>query len=310
MKIILWKVVCVVCILFLNARGSLSQLRVCGQAPLNNKIVGGQNAALGSWPWQVIVQSANTLCGGSLISQNWVLTAAHCLKMNGIPFTARQITVSRRLENGTVMKTINAIKLIIHEGYNDDTLVNDIALVQLSSSVQFNDYFRPVCLAASTSSFPTGTNVWATGWGRISNINSQLAQKLQEVKLQIVSNSDCAQKYSQFIITDGMMCAISPVSGQDTCQGDSGGPLEVKFNGSWIQGGIVSFTSARGCASPSIPSGYTRVSQYEDWINSNTGNNQPEFVAFSFGSYISLNLFCLFLSFTIIPFILPSLSIY
>ncbi|XP_026994999.1 chymotrypsinogen A-like [Tachysurus fulvidraco] len=310
MKIILWKVVCVVCILFLNATGSLSQLRVCGQAPLNNKIVGGQDAALGSWPWQVIVQSATTLCGGSLISQNWVLTAAHCLKMNGIPFTASQITVSRRLENGTVMETINAIKLIIHEGYNDTTVVNDIALVQLSSSVQFNDYFRPVCLAASNSSFPSGTNVWATGWGRINNINSDVAQKLQEVKLQIVSNSDCAQKYSPFIITDGMMCAISPVGGQDTCQGDSGGPLEVKFNGSWIQGGIVSFTSVRGCASPSIPSGYTRVSQYEDWINNNTGNNQPEFVAFSFGSYISLNHFCLFLSFTIIPFILPSLSIY
>ncbi|XP_026994837.2 chymotrypsinogen B-like isoform X2 [Tachysurus fulvidraco] len=309
MKIILWKVVCVVCILFLNATGSLSQLRVCGQAPLNNKIVGGQNAALGSWPWQVIVQSANTLCGGSLINQNWVLTAAHCLKVNGIAFTARQITVSRRLENGIVMKTINAIKLIIHKGYNDETLVNDIALVQLSSSVQFNDYFRPVSLAASNSSFPSGTNVWATGWGRISNNNLQLAQKLQEVKLQIVSNSDCAQKYSPFIITDGMMCAISPVGGQDICQGDSGGPLMVNFNGSWIQGGIVSFTSGRGCASPSIPSGYTRVSQYEDWIN-NTGNNQPEFVAFSFGSYISLNLFCLFLSFTIIPFILPSLSIY
>ncbi|KAG7334875.1 hypothetical protein KOW79_001471 [Hemibagrus wyckioides] len=304
MGINLWKVACVVCAVLLNATGSQSQSRVCGQAPLNNKIVGGEDAALGSWPWQVIVRSSISLCGGSLINQNWVLTAAHCLE----GFAARQITVYRRLENGTIMQAINVNKLIVHEGYSNKTLHNDIALAQLSSSVVFNDYFSPVCLAASTSSFPSRTGVWATGWGRISNTNLQLPEKLQEVKLQIVKNSDCQKIYTGLIITDNTMCAISPVGGQDICMGDSGGPLVVNFNGTWIQGGIVSFTASSGCASPLIPSGYTRVSQYENWINVNTGNNQTEFVAFSNGNHGSLN-FCLFLSFTIIPFLL-SLSTY
>ncbi|KAK3505822.1 hypothetical protein QTP70_021856 [Hemibagrus guttatus] len=137
----------------------------------------------------------------------------------------------------------------------------------------------------------------------------QLPDKLQQVNLQIVKNSDCQTKYA-INITDNIMCAISPVRGQDICMGDSGGPLVVNFNGTWIQGGIVSFTSSNGCAAPLMPSGFTRVSQYERWINVNTGNNQTEFVAFSnYGDHGSLNLFCLFLSFTNIPFLL-SLSTY
>ncbi|MCI4384981.1 hypothetical protein PGIGA_G00045270 [Pangasianodon gigas] len=288
---------------FMNA-GLLSQLDVCGRPPLNTKIVGGEAAAPGSWPWQVSIQSSGFhFCGGSLITENWVLSAAHCFQS----ITAPEITIYLGMEslegtNSNMQKT-SASNIIIHQEYNPDTHDNDIALVQLSSSVTFTNYVIPVCLAASNSSFPGGTNVWVTGWGNIaSNVNLPFPETLQEVQVPIVSNSDCANAYGSGSITDNMMCAGLAQGGKDSCQGDSGGPLVVKISGAWVQAGIVSF--GNGCALPKIPGVYTRVSQYEDWINSRISSSQLGFIQFSNGNHGSLNFFCLFLSFSIIPFLL------
>ncbi|KAF4092943.1 hypothetical protein AMELA_G00025940 [Ameiurus melas] len=304
MDIYLWKIVCVLCALLLNARGSLAQLDVCGRPPLNTKIVGGENAGPGSWPWQVSFQRRDRhFCGGSLINQNWVLSAAHCFQST----TASEITIYLGMENliDPNRSQRNTSNIIIHKDFNHTTLTNDIALVQLSSSVNLNDYVMPVCLAASRSSFPGGTNVWVTGWDKTSSNNTVLPQTLQEVEVSIVSNSNCTNIYTSGLITDNMMCAGLAQGGKDICQGDSGGPLVVKLKGTWIQAGIVSFTSNQGCAVPGIPSGYTRVSKYQDWINSKITSNQPGFVTFSTGNRGSANLFCLLLFFSIITFLLP-----
>ncbi|XP_017345311.3 tryptase isoform X3 [Ictalurus punctatus] len=303
MDIYLRKIVCVLCALLLNARGSLAQLDVCGRPPLNTKIVGGENAGPGSWPWQVSFQTSGShFCGGSLINQNWVLSAAHCFQS----ITAPKITIYLGMENliDPNRSQRSTSNIIIHQEYNDDTLTNDIALVQLSSSVNLTDYVMPVCLAASRSSFPGGTNVWVTGWGKTSSTNLLLPQTLQEVQVPIVSNSKCKNAFTSGLVTDNMMCAGLAQEGKDICQGDSGGPLVVKFNGTWIQAGIVSFTSDKGCAVPGIPGVYTRVSKYQDWINSKISSNQPGFVTVSTGNRGSASLFCLFLSFSIIPFLL------
>ncbi|KAK2829439.1 hypothetical protein Q7C36_017429 [Tachysurus vachellii] len=281
---------------------------VCGQPPLNSKIVGGADASPGFWPWQVSFQSGGShFCGGSLISADWVLSAAHCFQS----ITASKVQVLLGLANvqGTKpnMQQRNASKIINHEGYNYNiTLYNDIALVQLSSSVTFNNYVLPVCLAASKSSFPGGTAVWITGYGQVaSNVSLPYPQTLQEVQVPIVSNSDCAKVYGSNVILDNMICAGITQGGKDSCQGDDGGPLVVKQNTTWVQAGIVSF--GNGCAKPNSPSVYTRVSQYQDWINSKISSKKPEFVL-SNNSHGSPKLFCLFLSFPIIPF-LPFLSI-
>ncbi|KAB5553823.1 hypothetical protein PHYPO_G00043140 [Pangasianodon hypophthalmus] len=304
MEIYLWKIVCVVCALLLNATGLLSQLDVCGRPPLNTKIVGGEDAAPGSWPWQVSIQSGGFhFCGGSLINENWVLSAAHCFQS----ITAPEITIYLGMEslegtNSNMQKT-GTSSIINHQEYNPTTHDNDIALVQLSSSVNFTNYVMPVCLAASNSSFPGGTNVWVTGWGKIaSSVNLPFPKTLQEVQVPIVSNSDCAKAYGSGSITDNMMCAGLTQGGKDSCQGDSGGPLVVKIGGTWVEAGIVSF--GHECALPNFPGVYTRVSQYEDWINSKISNNQPGFIQFSNGNHGSPNLFCLFLSSSIIPFLL------
>ncbi|XP_047657096.1 CUB and peptidase domain-containing protein 2-like [Tachysurus fulvidraco] len=300
MGIHLWKVLCVVFAVVLNSTDSFAQQDVCGRPPLNNKIVGGADASPGSWPWQVSIQSGGShFCGGSLINANWVLSAAHCFQSSSTSgITIKLGMESLELTNSNQQQR-SASSIIINQNYDSTTKDNDIALVQLSSSVTFNNYIQPVCLAASSSSFPAGTEVWVTGWGTIaSEVSLPSPQTLQEVQVPIVSNSDCATKYSS--ITDNMLCAGLAQGGKDSCQGDSGGPLVVKRNGVWVQAGIVSF--GHGCALPNIPGVYTRVSQYQDWINSNIGSNNIGFVT-SNSTCGSPNLFCLILFFFFIFFL-------
>ncbi|XP_053370403.1 serine protease 27-like [Clarias gariepinus] len=303
MDIYLWKVVYIVCLLLLNATGSLSQLTECGQPALNTKIVGGTDAAPGSWPWQVSFQTqGHHFCGGSLISQDWILSAAHCFQS----ITASDITIYlglARLEGSNPnAQGLTTSNIIINQAYNTISHDNDLALVQLDVSVTFTPYVMPVCLAASNSVFPAGTNVWVTGFGTIGNdVNLPSPQTLQEVEVPIVSNSDCETDYGSGSITDNMICAGLTQGGKDSCQGDSGGPMVVKVNESWIQAGIVSF--GYGCAQPNFPGVYTRVSQYEDWIDNIISSNTTGFVKVSNGNHISPNLFCLCFSFFIFPLI-------
>ncbi|XP_051570703.1 trypsin-like [Myxocyprinus asiaticus] len=298
------KTLCVAGAILLNIAGSLCQLDVCGQAPLNTRIVGGQAASEGSWPWQVSIQSSTYgghFCGGSLINKDWVLSAAHCFQSVS-KFTIT-IYLGRQSQSGSNPNEMSrsVSKIINHPDYNNPKDDNDIALLQLSSSVTFSDYIKPVCLAAAGSLLATGTSSWVTGWGTLNSGDTQLPDILQEVEIPIVSNSDCNNAYGG-VITNNMICAgLLNQGGKDSCQGDSGGPMVNKNSSLWIQSGIVSFGS--GCADPKFPGVYARVSQYQDWINSQITSNQPGFVKFisSGSSRGSPNL--LSLTFTIIPLI-------
>ncbi|KAL6476713.1 hypothetical protein MHYP_G00152120 [Metynnis hypsauchen] len=265
------------------AKGCHSQLSVCGVAPLNTKIVGGQDASPGSWPWQVSLQINDFhYCGGSLINSNWVLTAAHCFGS----ITASQVTVylgDQSLSNqgsNTNVVSRSVSQVITHPNYSSSTHDNDIALLQLSSSVTFTYYIRPVCLAAARSKFFSGTLTWVTGWGNIANgVSLPSPKTLQEVQIPVVGNRKCDCLYGVGTINDNMMCAGLLAGGKDSCQGDSGGPLVSKQSGVWIQAGIVSY--GIGCAQPNYPGMYIRVSRYQAWINQQITSNHPGFVTFT-----------------------------
>uniref|UniRef100_A0A8C9VHL0 Peptidase S1 domain-containing protein n=1 Tax=Scleropages formosus TaxID=113540 RepID=A0A8C9VHL0_SCLFO len=243
---------------------------VCGQAPLNTRIVGGQNAAPGSWPWQVSMRyQGSHVCGGSLINNRWILSA--------------DVTMKRWSSQGTNPHAVyRAVRrIIVHPRYNGNTNNNDLALVQLSSTINFSDYIQPICLAAAGSTLYNGTETWVTGWGYIQS-GGELSLPppgiLQEVEVPVIGNGKCNCLYGPGSITKNMLCAGLLAGGKDSCQGDSGGPLVVKQGSVWVQAGIVSF--GNGCAEPKYPGVYTRVSQYQSWISSVITSNLPGFVTY------------------------------
>ncbi|XP_052410119.1 prostasin-like [Carassius gibelio] len=295
---------CVAGVILLNIAGSLCQLNVCGKAPLNHKkIVGGQNAREGSWPWQASIHTIiprEYICGGTLVNAQWVLSAAHCFE--GFSGGNIRIYLGRHRQTGLNRNEVSrtVMRLIIHHDYDEDSKNNDIALLQLSSTVTFSDYIKPVCLASASSEFNAGTKTWVTGWGSLNFGSSETANILQEVQIPVVSNSVCQSAYGS-IITSNMLCAGLKEGGKDSCLGDSGGPLVVKKLSRWIQAGIVSF--GHKCALPNFPGVYTRVSKYQGWINSHIIGDKPGFVSSSIRGSPNLLLFSLSLTVSSIPLI-------
>ncbi|XP_059414473.1 transmembrane protease serine 9-like [Carassius carassius] len=278
----------------LLTRGCDAQLNECGRTPLNTRIVGGQNAPAGAWPWQVSLHTGGShFCGGSLINSEWVLTAAHCFKTIT---SASDLTVylGRQTQQGTNENEVSrsVSQIIKHPGYISSTTDNDITLLHLSSPVTFTNYIRPVCLASADSTFFNRTVSWVTGWGKIGTSTSLASpQTLQEVEVPVVGNRQCKCLNGVSTITDNMICAGPLEGGKDSCQGDSGGPMVSKQGSVWVQSGVVSFGD--GCALANLPGVYARVSKYQNWINEQITTNQPGFVTFtSNGTDGDLAIFC------------------
>ncbi|UJR16200.1 hypothetical protein I4U23_003110 [Adineta vaga] len=259
------------------------------------RIVGGEAASSATWGSAVSISIANSyLCGGSIISDSWVLTAAHCV-IGQTPSSV--IIYAGSIQRWVGTQTRVASKIIVHSGYDTDTYVNDIALIKLTTPLTMSDIaINTICLPSVSSAtlaageWPAaGTTVVAVGWGRLSDGGS-LPTTLQQVTLQTVSYT--ASACSPFI-TDWHkhLCAGVSGGGKDTCQGDSGGPLMMfNSNNQWVLVGLTSYGD--GCAEAGKSGVYTRVAAYQTWLNE-TMNSANTLV----GSNTKL-------SFFLVPFIL------
>lgn len=239
----------------------------CG-TPNVNRIVGGTQVRQNKYPWTAQLIKGRyyprLFCGGSLINDRYVLTAAHCVHNNRDKITIRLLQLDRSSKDPGITRQVS--KVIMHPQYDSTRIVNDVALLKLDSPVPINDKMRPVCLPSNNHNFDRKDAIVA-GWGLIKE-GGVTSNYLQEVTVPIITNQECRNTRYKSKIQDVMLCAgLVKQGGKDACQGDSGGPLIV-FEGRYKLAGVVSF--GFGCAQPDAPGVYARISKFIDWIHSNT----------------------------------------
>ncbi|CAG9822921.1 unnamed protein product [Phaedon cochleariae] len=229
----------------------------------NLGIVGGHNADIINYPWQISLQHRGShFCGGFLISNKWVVTAAHCL-LSGYRTNLNIRAGSSNRNSGG--QTANVKRYITHPQYSTTTLTNDIALLELSTPITLNQSAKAAKLPVAGQVVPDNAQLTITGWGATRAGDNAGVNFLQEVTIPTVNRNVCRNALGS-TITNTMFCAgLIGVGGKDSCQGDSGGPAVIK--GEVV--GIVSWGIS--CAEPSYPGVYAKVSALRNWIYQNSG---------------------------------------
>ncbi|XP_062854469.1 chymotrypsin-like elastase family member 2A [Trichomycterus rosablanca] len=238
--------------------------------PVVNRVVGGDDVRANSWPWQISLQYKSGsyfyhTCGGTLISDQWVLTAAHCIGSRTYRVYLGKHSLDSDNEKGSIAMSVE--KIVVHPQWDSYNIRNDIALIKLQTPVQLSDTIMPSCLPDEGNVLPDGAPCYVTGWGRLWT-GGPIADILQQALLPVVSHATCSRfDWWGNLVTEKMVCAGG--DGQlASCNGDSGGPLNCQRpDGSWEVQGVVSFGSSLGCNYYKKPSVFTRVSSYISWIN-------------------------------------------
>uniref|UniRef100_A0A8C6S0G5 Transmembrane protease serine n=1 Tax=Nannospalax galili TaxID=1026970 RepID=A0A8C6S0G5_NANGA len=244
----------------------------CGRRPrmsaTYDRVKGGSTAQKGEWPWQASLRvNGRHHCGASLISERFLVTAAHCFQKTD---NLQNLTISFGTKVTPPYMQHNIQQVIIHEDYIKGEHHDDIAVILLTENVLFKNDVHRVCLPETTQIFPPGEGVVVTGWGALSH-SGESPLLLQKASVKIIDTNICnAKEAYNGRILDTMLCAGYMEGNIDACQGDSGGPLvHPNSQGIWYLVGIVSW--GHECGKINKPGVYTRVTAYRNWIASKTG---------------------------------------
>ncbi|KAB7504845.1 Serine protease nudel, partial [Armadillidium nasatum] len=245
----------------------------------SERIVGGDEAKDEDWRFLVrILKNSEHHCGGSILSDRWILSASHCfLKISGVLY---EIEAGSRKTGafGPRIQRRLVSHIVRHPSFDPYTMANDVALVRVLTPFHMTKWIRPSLLLKDGGGIPEDAVCFLAGWGYQSE-EGDLAKMLQEVYVPILEDEVCVNEFL-YIDPEKVICAGHEKGRKDSCQGDSGGPMMCNFcthpydpsecaENFWIQVAIVSF--GRGCARPGIPGVYTNVKYFIDWILDTVG---------------------------------------
>jgi len=255
---------------------------------LQQWIVGGVTALRGAYPYQVSFEyedwmwgERQHICGATVVSNKWVITAAHCI-IAGPRASSYKVVVGRHSLKHMDRETRrhNVKRVIVHPKWVGDysnEMSNDMALIELSTPMSFNEFVQPACLPDAVSSNPSslyepGTMVLISGWGEMDPKKPTQEEPgraptiLRAASVPQISWDTCKNANSIYkeMVTETMTCAGYMEGGIDGCQGDSGGPLVRVVDGKATLIGVVSW--GIGCAAPENPGIYTNVAYELAWI--------------------------------------------
>uniref|UniRef100_A0A8C9L3Y7 Serine protease 55 n=2 Tax=Panthera tigris TaxID=9694 RepID=A0A8C9L3Y7_PANTA len=247
----------------------------CGKRPIfeegtqYSRIIGGMEAEVGEFPWQVSIQARNEhFCGGAIINEWWIVTAAHCLFYEELSPMDLSVVLGTNDLRSPSLEIKRVTSIILHKDFQRANMDNDIALLLLALPITFSGLKGPICLPRKLSP-SMWHKCWVAGWGQ-TNTDDKNSMKtdLMKVPMIIVDWKKCSKAFPR--LTKNMLCAGYENESFDACQGDSGGPLvcTTKSDKNWYQVGIISW--GRSCGQKNTPGIYTLLENYNLWIKNVT----------------------------------------
>ncbi|KAJ1645923.1 hypothetical protein J3B02_002070 [Coemansia erecta] len=239
------------------------------------RILGGSGADKSDYPFIVYLQNASdkSFCGGSIISDQWILTAAHCIK-SASPSDI-SVYIGQFQYNPDPSKSSAVSEVHNHPQYDDSTMINDISLLRLTDRITGK---KASTIDIDTSTVGDGTQVTALGWGYTSETETTPSTDLMKVDLTTLSQAECGTKDTKFTGNDGARICVASDNGKATCPGDSGGPLIRSISGNNVLVGITSFgTGGPGqsvtvnCGGAGMVSLFTHAAYFKTFIDTTTG---------------------------------------
>uniref|UniRef100_A0A8C3X651 Serine protease 55 n=1 Tax=Catagonus wagneri TaxID=51154 RepID=A0A8C3X651_9CETA len=234
-----------------------------------SRIIGGIEAEVGEFPWLVSIQAGNEhFCGGTIISEWWIVSAAHCFMSEEIAPKELRVVLGTNSLISPSLDIKGVTQIILHKDFQKSYMDNDIALLLLDTPITFDNLKKPICLPKQPGP-STWHQCWVAGWGQIkTGIKQPMETELMKVPMTVMDWGECLKEFPK--LTTNMLCAGYENESYDACQGDSGGPLvcTTQSDKRWYQVGIVSW--GRSCGQKNSPGIYTLLENYTLWIKNVT----------------------------------------